>query len=137
VIVGSSPGGQVCPASGHADGLSSLTLAQTDELSGGQTIAEVGKATFTEPLSGETMYGSFTAHASGTPGEPVITLTIAAGWDGKGKKLRLGNVDTPSGLRVKGLAPGSYVASWTVHDANGDTRTVSTRFVEHRLGSHP
>jgi len=24
-----------------------------------------------------------------------------------------------------------------LHDANGDTRTVATRFTEHRLGSHP
>jgi hypothetical protein len=137
VSYGGSPPSEVCPPSGHANGLSAMQLGQTDELSGGQTIAEVGQVTFTEPLNGETMYGSFTAHARATPGEPVITLTIAAGWAGKGKKVQLGNVDTPRGVRVKSLAPGSYVAFWTVHDANGDTRTVATRFTEHRLGSRP
>jgi hypothetical protein len=31
---------------------------------------------------------------------------------------------------VSGLAKGVYVARWVVTDANGDTRTVKTRFVQ-------
>jgi hypothetical protein len=31
---------------------------------------------------------------------------------------------------VSGLAPGPYVATWVLRDAAGDTRTVTTRFVD-------
>jgi hypothetical protein len=130
---GSTGPGEFCPLSGKADGLSGSSLGQTDELSGGQTLAEVGKVTRTQPLSGETMYGSFTARATGTDGHPEVLLSIE-----RAHKVmrRLGNADTAKGVRVKGLAPGNYVALWTVHDVNGDTRTVSTAFTEHRLGNH-
>lgn len=125
--------GEFCPLSGQANGLSGSGLSQTDELSGGQTLAEVGKVTRTQPLSGETMYGSFTARATATDRAPEVLLSIERAHK---VVLRLGNADTARGVRVKGLAPGNYVALWTVHDVNGDTRTVSTAFTEHRLGHH-
>ena len=130
---GSTLPGEFCPLSGQADGLSGSSLGQTDEFSGGQTLAEVGKVTRTQPLSGETMYGSFTARVTATDGHPEVLLSIE-----RARKvvLRLGNADTARGVRVKGLAPGNYVALWTVRDVNGDTRTVSTAFTEHRLGHH-
>jgi hypothetical protein len=40
------------------------------------------------------------------------------------------NVDTTAGVPVPALAPGAYVATWVLHDAAGDTRTVTTRFVD-------
>ena len=40
------------------------------------------------------------------------------------------NVDTASGVAVSALAPGPYLANWVLRDANGDTRTVTTRFVD-------
>ena len=35
-----------------------------------------------------------------------------------------------AGVRVPALTPGAYVATWVLHDAAGDTRTVTTRFVD-------
>jgi hypothetical protein len=40
------------------------------------------------------------------------------------------NVDTARGVPVAGLAPGAYAATWVLHDAAGDTRTITTRFVD-------
>jgi hypothetical protein len=40
------------------------------------------------------------------------------------------NVDTASGVAVPALSTGAYGARWVVTDANGDTRTVQTRFFE-------
>jgi hypothetical protein len=40
------------------------------------------------------------------------------------------NVDTANGVSVPALRPGNYNAIWTVGDPNGDTRTVTTRFIE-------
>ena len=31
---------------------------------------------------------------------------------------------------MSALAPGNYTATWVISDANGDTRTVTTRFIE-------
>jgi hypothetical protein len=36
------------------------------------------------------------------------------------------------GVRVSGLKPGTYTATWTLTDANGDTRTVVTQFIEEK-----
>ena len=41
-----------------------------------------------------------------------------------------GNVNTANGVAVPALSPGNYSAIWTVSDPNGDTRTVTTRFIE-------
>jgi hypothetical protein len=42
------------------------------------------------------------------------------------------NVNTKNGVKVSGLRSGTYTATWTLTDANGDTRTVVTQFIEER-----
>ena len=133
-IVTSPASGELCPLSGQAAGLSGSSLGQTDEFSGGLTLAELDKVSRTAPLNGETMYGSFTAHATASGGgRPEVDLSIERAHK---VVLKLGNADTVRGVRVKGLTPGNYRAVWTVKDANGDTRVITTQFTEHRLRSH-
>jgi|GEM_PF-2234702 len=140
VAGGSALTGEICPLSGSASGLPSSGISQTDELSGDQTQTEVPDVENTSPLDGEVVYGAFTALAdSGLPGPnnttiptdstTKIALAISKA-SGGAPVFRASNVDTPSGVRVSGLKAGSYRATWTLHDANGDTRTVITRFVE-------
>ena len=70
-VVGGAWGtGTICPSTGNAAGLPADTIAQTDELSGGQTSTEVADVADTSPLAGETVYGSFTALADATSGVP-------------------------------------------------------------------
>ena len=40
------------------------------------------------------------------------------------------NVDTSKGVKIKGLAPGSYIGIWKVTNRNGDTRVIKTQFIE-------
>jgi hypothetical protein len=138
--VGSGPSGAgtICPASGHAHGLSTTDIAQTDDLSGGQTITQVPLIESTAPIQDETLYGSFVASAqSGLPGAhgataaggtPVALTITPAGSHHAIFHAR--NVDTSHGVRVPALTPGAYVARWVLRDANGDTRALSTRFVD-------
>lgn len=138
--VGSGPSGAgtVCPASGHAHGLSTTDIAQTDDLSGGQTITQVPLIESTAPIQDETLYGSFVASAqSGLPGPhgatvaggaPVALTITPAGSPHAVFYAR--NVDTNQGVSVPALAPGAYVARWVLRDSNGDTRTLTTRFVD-------
>ncbi|MGH2896818.1 MAG: hypothetical protein ACRDPM_26610, partial [Solirubrobacteraceae bacterium] len=132
--------GTICPGSGHAAGLSAADIAQTDDFSGGQTVTQVPEIESTAPIQDETLYGSFAASAqSGLPGPhgsitargvPVaLTITPAAS---KHRVFHAADVDTPRGVDVPALAPGAYVATWMLHDAAGDTRTVTTRFVDER-----
>jgi hypothetical protein len=44
--------------------------------------------------------------------------------------FRAANVNTAQGVQVAGLATGVYAAQWVLTDANRDTRTIHTRFVE-------
>jgi hypothetical protein len=141
-FVGDGVGGEgtVCPDSGQAKGLSTKDIAQTDDFSGGQTVIQVPTIEATAPLNDETLYGAFTASAqSGLPashgsigatGVPVaLTVTRAAS---RRQVFHASNVDTRRGVHVHALAPGEYLAKWVLHDANGDTRTVMTRFDEER-----
>jgi hypothetical protein len=128
VAGGASGTGTICPASGSAAGLSSGTIAQTDELSGGQTQTEVADIVDTSPIEGETLYGTFTALAETTDGISPVSLTVTRA--GGGSRAIPGNVNTANGVTVSGLAPGNYTATWTITDPNGDTRTVTTRFIE-------
>jgi len=132
--------GEICPLSGDATKLSSKHIAQTDEFSGGQTQTEVPDVEDTSPIQGETVYGGFRAIAqSGLPGpnhtivptdaSSRIAVSIARATGGPPVFTRR-NVDTGGGVAVPALAPGSYRATWTLSDANGDTRTITTRFVE-------
>lgn len=127
-VVGGAEGtGQICPSSGDASGLSADALAQSDDLSGGETVTEVADVANTSPLAGETLYGMFTALAEATDGSSQIALTISRGGV---PVFSSSNVDTPDGVAVSGLSPGNYTARWIVTNANGDTRTVTTRFIE-------
>ncbi len=132
--------GTECPDSGRARGLPTLHIEQLDDLSGGQTLTDVPEIERTTPLSGETLYGPFVLQArSGLPGPDntivaggtPISVTIAP-VGSKWAVFQARNVDTTRGLRVRSLQRGVYVASWVLKDANGDTRTVRTEFVEAR-----
>jgi hypothetical protein len=128
--------GEICPLNGHAAGLPSSAIAQTDEWSGGQTMTEVPFIVSTTPPAGENVFGTFTARArAGFPG-PNNTIVannarIALQITRSGKVVfSAANVDTKGGVTVRGLQHGTYTAHWTLIDANGDTRTVATQFIE-------
>ena len=136
VAGGSALTGDLCPASGQADGLPTSDIAQTDELSGGQTVTEVADVADTSPLEGETMYGTFTALAEASDGSSPISLIIATTGTGQVVAQKK-NVDTAAGATVKGLQPGTYNALWTVTNPNGDSRSVATRFIEQKALQGP
>ena len=130
--------GTVCPANGSATGLPTADIAQTDDFSGGQTVVTVPLIRSTAPIEDETLFGPFIASAqSGLPGPhgsigaagvPVaLTITRAAS---RRRVFHAPNVDTARGVSVPALAPGQYLAHWLLHDANGDTRSETTRFVD-------
>jgi hypothetical protein len=131
----------ICPLSGHAAGLPSTNIVQTDEFSGGMTETEVPDIVDTSPIDGETMYGRFTALAESGLALPTnqliptdvitrISLTIRTALGAK--VLTVGNVDTLRGAKVPALVPGNYIAVWKLTDFNGDSRVAATRFVEDR-----
>jgi hypothetical protein len=137
----------VCPQNGDATGLSATDIVQTDELSGGQTSTQVPDVEDTSPMQGENVYGKFVALAdSGLPsGDGGVTptdstsrvaLSIAPAGGGA-SVFTSSNVDTATGVPVGALSPGSYKATWTLSDANGDTRTVTTRFIENAANQGP
>jgi hypothetical protein len=122
--------GEICPANGDATGLPASTIAQTDELSGGQTTTEVPSIVATAPLDGENVTGAFTARASaGSPG-PNTTIALQISDSGGTTVFSAANVNTAGGVAVSGLQAGTYTATWVLTDANGDTRTTVTQFFE-------
>ncbi len=132
--------GKVCPRSGKAVGLPTADIAQTDDLSGGQTRTEVPAFEGTSPTDGETLFGPFIAlartgvpgpHHSVTPATTRVSLTIARSAGGS-PVFRAGNVGTAQGVGVRRLPTGAYLARWILTDANGDTRTIRTHFVQER-----
>jgi hypothetical protein len=138
VGIGPGGGGTACPESGRATGLPTTDIAQTDDLSGGQTVTQVPMIASTAPVQDDTLYGRFIASAqSSLPG--VHGSTAAAGTPialsirpagSPHRVFHCVNVDTRHGVAVPALAPGTYTATWVLHDANGDTRTLTTRFTE-------
>lgn len=119
-------------------GLSTANIEQTDDFSGGQTRTEVPNIETTSPVSGETLYGPFIASAqialpgpngSLLPARAEVALTITPA-GARQPVLRLGNVAVTQGVAMPGLVPGLYDARWVLTDANGDTRTIRTRFAE-------
>jgi hypothetical protein len=142
---GSALTGEICPMNGDATGLSDAAIEQTDERSAGTTQTEVPDVENTSPIEGETVDGTFVALAqTGLPGPDntvistdhtsrvALKITRAAGGSAV---FTSANVDTVNGVRVAGLAGGTYTATWTLSDANGDTRAVTTRFIEHAGGT--
>jgi hypothetical protein len=138
VGAGVAGSGTICSESGRAAGLPVAHIAQTDDLGGGQTETEVPNIERTTPLDGETLYGAFIAIAqTGLPGangsvastNASVALTIVKASSGH-RVFGAINVATAQGAAVGALDPGVYVATWVLTDANGDTRTVRTGFVE-------
>jgi hypothetical protein len=138
IVGGPALTGAICPSSGHAAGLPASPIIQTDEHSQGSTQTEVPDLEDTSPMEAETVYGTFTALAetgfagpnnTTVPDNSTVALSIAKS-SGGSPVFKASNVNKSSGVTVKGLKPGTYTATWTVKDANGDTRTVTTRFVE-------
>lgn len=120
--------GSTCPESGEAQGLPTTDDAQTDEGSGGVTATTVPAITGQTPMQDETVYGGFVALAEASEGATQVALTIAN--NSQQTVFSSNNVDTEEGVDVAALTPGVYKATWTVTDANGDTRTTTTQFVE-------
>jgi hypothetical protein len=138
VGLGISGNGTVCPDSGRARGLPTAVIAQTDDFSGGETETQVPLINSTAPIQDETLYGGFVAsaqsglpgpHGSDSAGGVPIALTITAAGS-RTRVFHAANVDTARGVAVPALTPGPYVATWVLHDAAGDTRTVTTRFTD-------
>jgi hypothetical protein len=130
--------GRICPRSGRAAGLPDADIAQTDDLSGGQTRTEVPSFEGMSPTDGETLFGPFIAlartgvpgpHGSVTPVTTRVSLAITRSTGGK-PLFRAANVGTARGASVRDLPTGTYVARWVLRDANGDTRTIRTHFVQ-------
>jgi hypothetical protein len=128
--------GTICPPSGDARGLSTRDIRQSDEFSGGQTEVQVPEIIDTSPVQGAAVYGPFIAladaglagpHNSVTPSRAAVSLTITSSSGGP-PVFFAANVNTPSGVTVGALPAGIYAARWVLVDANGDTRTVRTRF---------
>ena len=65
---GSALTGVVCPANGRAAGMPAGQIAQTDDLSPGETFTQVAELIDISPIEGETMYGKFLAVAQATDG---------------------------------------------------------------------
>jgi hypothetical protein len=139
-IPGVSGTGTICPLSGRASGLPTAQIVQVDDRSGGQTRTEVPEIQSTAPVQDATLYGPFVALAQtglqGAHGSifatrvPVaLTITRAAS---RRQAFHAVNVDTARGVAVRRLSPGSYRATWVLTDANGDTRTIRTQFVQER-----
>jgi hypothetical protein len=127
--------GTICPSGGSAKGLSAKSIAQVDDLSGGVTSTSVPLLVGEAPAADAIVYGGFRALAqTGVPGpngktQPTgarVSLTITLG---RHTVFHAANVARGGGVAVRRLARGVYTAKWVVIDANGDTRTVETKFV--------
>jgi hypothetical protein len=130
--------GTVCPPSGRARGLSASNIEQTDDFSGGLTRTVVPQLESFSPSAGATLYGPFIATAQPVlPGlngssygaRATVSLSVSRAGS-KRRVLFVHNAAHGAGVRVGALSPGAYRATWVLSDANGDTRTVRSRFVE-------
>jgi hypothetical protein len=139
-VPGVSGSGLACPLSGRAKGLPINPIMQVDDQSDGQTRTEVPVIEGTAPLQDATLYGRFIALAqTGLPGlngstlpaRARVTLTITRS-GARRPAFRAANVAGGRGVWVRRLRRGSYHAKWVLIDANGDTRTLRTQFVEAR-----
>jgi hypothetical protein len=126
----------LCSSSGTAPSLA--TTALSDELSGGSTAVTMpARVLDTSPLNGEDVSGptiAAFADLAGADTTPVrLTVTPAAG--GANPSVS-GNANSATGATITGLVAGNrYRAVWVVNDANGDTVTLATSFVDQASGS--
>ncbi|MBV9168363.1 MAG: hypothetical protein JO342_19670, partial [Solirubrobacterales bacterium] len=129
IVGGIALTGVICPLSGKAAGLPSASIMQTDEFSGGQTQTEVPLVRQITPTNGAIVPASFLARAAPKLSGKVVPGTIALTITSSGKTVFTSkNVNAKSGVKVSGLKPGFYQATWTLTDTNGDVRTRVTRF---------
>jgi hypothetical protein len=138
VGVGGAAGtGVVCPDGGRAVGLPDGTIAQTDDLSGGETVTSVPLLFGTAPSNDAIVRGAFTALAQPGvigpnrqtfPTATRVALTIRRAGS-HSVVFRAANAAGPRGVPVPAIPAGVYTARWVVTDRNGDTRTVLTTFV--------
>jgi hypothetical protein len=135
-LPGVSGTGVICPVSGHVAGLSAAHVSQIDDLGGGETRTAVPMLLGSAPSQDAILYGPFRAlaqtgltgaHGAIFASRTPVALTIRSG---RRVVFRSANVDTARGTAVRALGRGLYAATWVVRDANGDTRTVVTRFAE-------
>jgi hypothetical protein len=139
-VPGATGNGAVCPGNGHARGLSATNIEQSDDLSGGLTRTVVPQLQSFSPNDGATLYGGFLVTAqpvlqgfsdSSYGARATVSLSVRRAGS-KHPLLFVRNAAVEGGDRVHGLPRGAYDATWVVSDANGDTRTVQSRFVEAR-----
>lgn len=121
--------GTVCPSGSNNAANMSTPVAQTDDLSGGSTVVNLPDVADTSPIQGETEYGTFTALSESTSEALPISVSITPA-SGGAPVFQSANTDTDNGVAVPALTPGTYNATWTVTDPNGDTRILTTRFIE-------
>jgi hypothetical protein len=136
-IPGVAGAGRICPMSGRAAGLPTRNILQIDDRSGGSTRTEVPSILGTAPVQNATLYGPFVAvvqaglagpHNSTIATRVPVSLAITRAGSRR-VVFHARDVDTPGGTVVRGLARGTYFATWVLRDANSDTRTIHTRFV--------
>jgi hypothetical protein len=126
--------GVVCPSDGRAAGMIAGAIEQSDPFSAGMTRTVVPVLSVTAPSAGATLYERFTAFAQPVlPGggdvAASVTLAISRRWSRRVLR-RVTRVQRLEGVSVSGLPRGVYTATWTVTDANGDTRTTQSPFVQ-------
>ncbi len=137
-VPGVTGDGNVCPGNGHVRGLPATDIEQTDDFSGGLTRTVVPDLESFSPSDGATLYGPFRAAAQpvlpGLNGSSYgVRATVSLSISRAGSKHRVvfvRNAAHGGGVRVKSLGAGAYDATWVLTDANGDTRTIHSRFVE-------
>lgn len=130
--------GIACSLDGRARGLPAGSLEQTDSFSGGVTRTEVPLFGGTSPTPGETLYGPFVALAEpalrGAAGVlhpvPAKVSVVITRRGSRRPALTLSGLERPQGMPVSGLAPGVYSTVFTLTDPAGDTRTLSSYFVQ-------
>jgi hypothetical protein len=136
-VGGATDTGSVCPFDGSAAGLPDGTMAQTDDLSGGETLTSLPLLEGTAPTNDAIVSGAFTALAQtvipgangaafSTAASVGLTIVSAATHE---RFFHAANAAAPGGVAVPALPAGVYKATWVVRDRNGDTRTVVTRFI--------
>jgi hypothetical protein len=127
---GSAP--TICPLSGRAAHLPGPALEQTDGYSGGATTAEVPRFALINPANAASLYGPFIALAQFAAGPHTgasVSLQITRA-GAVHPTIRLRDVSSRQGVRVRRLPAGLYHATWTIIDANRDTRALHTTFVQ-------
>ena len=130
--------GSVCPPGGDAAGLPDTVIAQTDDLSGGETVTSVPELEGTAPANDAIVTGRVHRdRADRGHGSEQSRL-----WNGLGGAVddhprglgtavfHSANVAVPSGVSVPALAAGVYSANWVVTRHQRRHPDGHTTFVE-------